>query len=352
MAGNLVSQILQSIKPEIVARMASSLGLKAADVQQALAGGIPAILAALAGLAAQPDGARRIVDAISQLADTNPLKAAGTRNQQAVADKGRGVLSSLLGGTSLNSLTAAIGNFSGVGENKASSLIGLIAPLVMNGIKRQAGGLDGSKIANLLLSQKDAISAALPPGLSSMLSGSEVPSSLRTATSSAPAQASRTVHASPVPARSQMIWLAWIIPVIAILGALWYFLEYQKGSQPTTPTAQTTAPAPTAETADPSAQVTAAIDSLKTSLQGITDSASAKAALPKLQEADGQLSTVNNLVAKLSPEQKKAVAALIVAAMPTLNGLFDKVLAIPGVADIAKPVIDGLKAKLDVLSKL
>lgn len=36
--------------------------------------------------------------------------------------------------------------------------------------------------------------------------------------------------------------------------------------------------------------------------------------------------------------------------MPTLNGLFDKVLAIPGVSDILKPTIDALKAKLAGLS--
>jgi hypothetical protein len=36
--------------------------------------------------------------------------------------------------------------------------------------------------------------------------------------------------------------------------------------------------------------------------------------------------------------------------MPTLNGLFDKVLAIPGVSEILKPTIDTLKTKLAALS--
>ena len=35
---------------------------------------------------------------------------------------------------------------------------------------------------------------------------------------------------------------------------------------------------------------------------------------------------------------------------PTLNQLFDKVLAIPGVAELLKPTIDALKAKLAVLA--
>ena len=36
--------------------------------------------------------------------------------------------------------------------------------------------------------------------------------------------------------------------------------------------------------------------------------------------------------------------------MPSINQLFDKVLAIPGVADIIKPTIDTLKAKLAMLT--
>jgi hypothetical protein len=36
--------------------------------------------------------------------------------------------------------------------------------------------------------------------------------------------------------------------------------------------------------------------------------------------------------------------------MPSLNQLFDKVLAIPGVAELLKPTIDTLRAKLTLLT--
>jgi hypothetical protein len=36
--------------------------------------------------------------------------------------------------------------------------------------------------------------------------------------------------------------------------------------------------------------------------------------------------------------------------MSTLNQLFDRVLAIPGVADIIKPTIDALRVKLAALT--
>jgi hypothetical protein len=119
MAANLVSQILQAIAPEFITRIASSLGLKAGDVQQALAGSIPAILGALVGVATKPEGPRKIVDAIGQLADINPLEASGTMNQQTLAAESTSALSSVLGGNSLDMLTNAVGKFSGMSGSKA-----------------------------------------------------------------------------------------------------------------------------------------------------------------------------------------------------------------------------------------
>src|SRR5262245_36775591 len=161
MAGNLVSQILQAIKPEIISRIASALGIKATDVQEALAGSVPAILAVLVGVVSTPVGPRRFIDAATQLAGTSALNTLRAGSVNSVADKGQGVLSSLIGGSSLETVTAAISKFTGLDQGKASSLVGLVAPFILNGIRQEAGGLDAGKITNLLLSQKDSIAASL-----------------------------------------------------------------------------------------------------------------------------------------------------------------------------------------------
>ena len=44
------------------------------------------------------------------------------------------------------------------------------------------------------------------------------------------------------------------------------------------------------------------------------------------------------------------LAGVVGPLMPSLNQLFDKVLAIPGVAELLKPTIDALRAKLAVLT--
>jgi hypothetical protein len=97
-------------------------------------------------------------------------------------------------------------------------------------------------------------------------------------------------------------------------------------------------------------QATDGISSLRTALSGITDPASAQAALPKLQLATAQIDKVSGMVGQLSDTQRKTLAGLVTPVMPALNQLFDKVLAIPGVAEIIKPTIDSLKTKLATLT--
>jgi hypothetical protein len=97
-------------------------------------------------------------------------------------------------------------------------------------------------------------------------------------------------------------------------------------------------------------QVTDSISSLRTTLGGITDAASAQAALPKLQEVTTQIDKVDNMIGQLSAEQRQSLVGLVNSLMPALNQLFDKVLAIPGVAEVLKPAIDSLKTKLAALT--
>ena len=97
-------------------------------------------------------------------------------------------------------------------------------------------------------------------------------------------------------------------------------------------------------------EITGGLEKLRTALQGVTDAASAKAALPKLQDAKGQIDKVNGLIGQLSPEQRKILAGLVNQFMPTISPLFDKVLTIPGVAELIKPIIDGLRTTLTALT--
>ena len=86
-------------------------------------------------------------------------------------------------------------------------------------------------------------------------------------------------------------------------------------------------------------------------VSGITDVASAQAALPKIQEATTELSKVNALAAKLPPESRRVLAGLIAAASPTIYRLCDKVSAMPAVGGVTKPAVDEIRTLLDSLTK-
>ena len=142
-------------------------------------------------------------------------------------------------------------------------------------------------------------------------------------------------------------WLYWLIPALAVAAFLFYLL-----ARPTEPVVQQTAPAVQSLTVsglDIGKQAIDSVSSLRTTLRSITDAASAQAALPKLREVTAQVDRVSGMVAQLSREQRKVLTGLVNPLMPTINQLFDQALAIPGVAEILKPAIDALRAKLAVL---
>ena len=103
------------------------------------------------------------------------------------------------------------------------------------------------------------------------------------------------------------------------------------------------------EAPDLGKQITNSITSLRTTLNGVTDVASARAALPKVQEAASQIDKTGGEVGQLSVDQRKLVSGLINPLMPAFNQLCDRILAIPGVAEVLKPSVDAVKAKLTTL---
>jgi type II secretory pathway pseudopilin PulG len=88
------------------------------------------------------------------------------------------------------------------------------------------------------------------------------------------------------------------------------------------------------------------LDNLKTSLEGITDKASAEAALPKLEELKSQMEGWGKAVEQLPADGKTALAGTISASLPTLESLAAKLDSIEGVGPVIKPTLDDILASL------
>ena len=206
MATNLVSLVMDVLTPDIIARIAAALGLDRGTGQKAIGAAVPALLAAFAGAAAKPGGAGRLFDAVDQQGSgvlTNLAKTLDGSGPTALAERGSGLLASLLGGSTQSELANAVGKFAGISEGKSSSLLGILGPIAMGALRKQqtASDLDASGLANLLASQGSNISAALPSGFANLLAGTDVLDSLgsrATAATAAAAQATTTAAARRV----------------------------------------------------------------------------------------------------------------------------------------------------------
>jgi hypothetical protein len=356
MATNLVSLVMQFLTPDMIGRIASALGFDRNTAQSTVAASVPSLLAGLTGVASQPGGPQKLADAAAQHSGAleNFAGALSAGNQSSLIEQGSQMLSSMLGSRDLSSLVGAIGKYTGVGQGGIGSLLGMLAPVVMGTIAQQPGATQPGRIASLLAGQKDNITAAIPPGLSKQLSSTGLLDSLggaaRAATSTGSEWASSAARTAADVSRNTPSnnWLYWLIPAAAIAALAVYFL-----AKPTEQVAQDTVTAGqnvAVNARDVGRQVTDNLSNLHQTLSGITDADSAKAALPKLQEAAAQIDKAETLSGRLSPDQRKVVAGLVNPVMPSLNQLFDKILAIPGVSAELKPAVDAIKAKLAVLT--
>ncbi len=376
MAINLTSAISQLLTPEVVGQIASFLGIDRNMAQKAAGAAIPAILAGLSDLAGTSAGAGQLSKLLSQQQGSNPMDMLRNMGAPGLAQNGSSMLSGLLGGRTLDTMAQAIGRFAGTGDAGGKSLLGMVGPLVLGalGQHQRDAGLDANGLASLLRSQKDQITAAIPSGLADQLGAAglidKAEAGVRSGTATAAAAAGRMASstsswttpetAQPAVAAARAQWPYWLAALIVLGGLAWYGLNRSgeptvaENTATTRPATGTVGMAPASLTVDGvnlGSKVNSSIDMLKTTLPTITDAAGAQAALPKIKDAAAQLDEVTARTAKLSPDARSALVKMIVAATPTINQLCDKVLATPGVADVAKPAIDNLRAKLDALAK-
>src|SRR5262245_47173432 len=240
MATNLVSYVMQFLTPDMIGRIAAALGLDRGDAQTGIGAAVPALLAAFGSAADRPGGAQRLVDSARQQSGVldNLAGTIGGSGQSSLIERGTSMLSSVLGSQEQSGLSGAISRYAGLGQNASTSLLGMLAPLVMGAIGKQLGprNLDASSLTGLFASQKDQIAQALPSGMSRMLAGTGMLDSLAGANGSAAAagagQAGRAAtatgqyaqYASSAARSGVPTWIYWAIPLAVIAGLLWYLL--------------------------------------------------------------------------------------------------------------------------------
>jgi sporulation protein YlmC with PRC-barrel domain len=217
--GNAVSAVAQLLTPDVTDRMAEVAGLDRETAARVVSAGVPAVLSGLTAFLSKREGVQRLAcTVVKQPAGPwNGLTGAAGSSAH-VAEAGDNLLTSLLGGESVNALTSSISKFVGASESSTRTLLSLLAPAIVSalGQERRDAGVDAMGVADILKSQSDLVTAAMPAGLSSLLQSDGFYDRLAKSQTSA---ASGT--ASQGPSRTAAYW---ILPLLAIAGLAWYFL--------------------------------------------------------------------------------------------------------------------------------
>ena len=171
MATSLLETLKSQLSDELIGLLSRLTGEQPALTQAAAERAGEATLAGLLRQGATSEGATALAKLLndrnfhsSALADL-PAKLHDSASATGLIDQGKALLTSLFG-ERVDGLVRWIANNSGVEQGSAFSMMSLIAPTMLNFIKRQfSGNADASGLWNYLSGERSALERSAPAGL-------------------------------------------------------------------------------------------------------------------------------------------------------------------------------------------
>jgi len=241
MAVNLINKLRNELTDDVIGRIATFLGETPVNTQSAIGYAVPATVGMLAQRAQTAQGAADVFGMLQRGGFDGSSESLGSlfRTGTPAPDriKNGASLASSIFGTRQTGLIDLIASRTGVGPQSATSLLGLIAPFVMNMIGREAsaaGGLNAPSIARLLGDQLGFVRTLAPAGLASLLGirGPEEPEPVyETVHEPARSYAPITEPARAYDRGGGLGWLKWAIPLL-LLGLVVWGLSAMRHREP------------------------------------------------------------------------------------------------------------------------
>jgi hypothetical protein len=356
MSVNLLDMVKSAVVGQVADQIGSAVGLDKSKTSAAVNAVLPALLGGMTKKASTPAGASDLIKALQDNDNSildNLAGAFAPAKQASMLDYGMKLLPMLLGG-SQSTIISLIAKMFGFGDKGASSLLGMLAPVVMSVVGKQvkSQGLDAGGLASLLSGQNSFLNAALPSELKNVMGFADLGGANRPATTTTQRTTGTTTASHSAPEAGNPLKFLLPLLLLAALGYAGYqFLKPKPQPVKTATPPAVTTPAPkappsaAAEVKPPAMdpmialkeQLTSTFEGLSSTLGGITDEASATAAVDKIKAAATGYSALG--IEKMSAETRTGL-------VPFLKPLFDKVKAaldvaykIPGVQGIIEPVI-------------
>lgn len=373
---NLVDLISSQLSGDVIGKLGGLIGAPQQQTQTATSAAVPALLQIFGKLASSRSGADQLAGAmggldLSMLGNLAGLLGGG--NASGLSSIGGSLLSSLLGGGNLTKVIGTLASFVGSQPDLIKKLLPYLAPIVLGMVAKQfTGRPDASGVQRLFSEQANNISSAMPRGLSFADLGSLQPTGSGSTTTARGRE--------PEPAASGLP--GWLLPLL-LLGAagLGYYLWNQsrvpekaavmvsetkdgpitdrvtevieeRGNQIVDTVQEVLTIDPKfLEAARVGKSATDLFGGLTSVLQGVTDEASAKAALPELEGFAPLLETLTREAGALPAEEKAPFSQFMGKNLGLLQKVVDTVMAIPGVKDVLGTVVGPMVEALGKLAK-
>jgi len=371
---NIVDLISSQLSGDVLGKLGGLVGAPEEQTASATKAAVPALLEVFAKLASSRSGADQLAGAmggldLSKLGDLAGLLGGG--NASGLGEIGGKLLGSLLGGGNLSSLIGTIASFVGSQPDLMKKLLTYLAPIVLGIVAKQLGGRpDAAGVSRLFSEQASNISSAMPQGLS-----------LGNLASLLPSGGGTTAGSRPEPAAAGTP--GWLLPLLllAALGVVGYYLMSNMGQGPKDEAVvvgeklavdgdvvdeEKVVVATDGETmrrvvdetltavpglGDTVKSLTSVFGGLTKLLEGVSDEATAEAALPELEGMLPLVDAAASATAAFPAAGKTAIAELVGEKLGPLQQLIDKVLALPGVEAVLGEKITGVVKVLGRLGR-
>ena len=352
MAINLLDLVKTAVSGQVAEQIGSLAGIDKNKSASAIEAAVPVLLGSLLKKSSTPSGASDLSKMLKDQ-DTSILDnlggLLGGSGSSDLLSMGTKLLPSLLGG-SQSSIISMLVKLLGFNDKSIGSLLGMLAPIVMSVVGKQAkaaGGFDPGVLTNLPGSQSNLLSNALPNelkgamGMADMLGGKATQ-----AVNNATRTATQVTKQASNP-------LQWLLPLVALaaLGYLGYTFFTQKPavkvdgavSTPKVDVPKVDLPkvdlpeVNLPDLSDLKKNLTSTFGGLTGALESITDVDTAKGALSKIEEAAKAYEGLG--IDKLPTAAKTGLLPFLKPYITTVTGLIEKIYLIPGVKDIVEPAI-------------
>jgi hypothetical protein len=331
---NLVETIKNQLSHEVLSELSNVIGIDQQSLEKLLSAIIPGFLGGVSALVSTDAGSKTVTKSLGspEIGDWGDLAKILRGGGAAKAEeKGGDLVGSLFGGGTVVAMVTALVKFANADGKLVKRLLGIVGPWILSMIaaqfKNQA--LTPASLSKLMTEQKSNITNSLPPGF-------EVPDLSKLA----------PAGGGGLP--------GWLIPLAAAIAIAIGFYMMSKPQNPAEAPAVTPEivkpPVPkVAEVIDPATMSKDLADVFKTvteSLGTVKDVPTAQAIVPRVETANSTLDKLKGIYDKIPGGARKAVIAVVTEGLPKIRELVTKVLAIPGVSEKVKPILDALLEKL------